>query len=153
MLTKGWGHRGGNGINPGKGKVVERDYTTAELKAIAEGAEALSLTVEESLKRIGKKTCDVYLNDRAYWENIPVNVWEYYIGGYQVIKKWLSYREAKILGRPINIAEADHVRDTARRLASICLLGKKLDLNYSAIKAAAFKSSAEVLSSEPEQVS
>ena len=29
---------------------------------------------------------------------MPANVWEYYIGGYQVIKKWLSYREQELLG-------------------------------------------------------
>lgn len=45
----------------------------------------------------GATACDVFLNYRAYWRNIPANVWEYHIGGYQVIKKWLSYREEKIL--------------------------------------------------------
>jgi hypothetical protein len=37
------------------------------------------------------------LNDVAYWKNISVR--EYTIGGYQVIKKWLFYREEKLLGR------------------------------------------------------
>jgi hypothetical protein len=36
---------------------------------------------------------DVYLNDVAYWKGIPARVWDYTIGGYQVIKKWLSYRD------------------------------------------------------------
>jgi hypothetical protein len=137
-LTKGWGHRAGNGVNPGKGKLVERDYTPAEREAIGKCANTLGLTVEQVLARIGHKTFDVYLNDRACWKNIPANVWEYYVGGYQVIKKWLSYREAKVLGRPINVAEADHVRDIARRLTAVCLMGAKLDENYSAIKAATY---------------
>jgi hypothetical protein len=29
----------------------------------------------------------------SYWRNVLARVWGYYIGGYQVIKKWLSYRE------------------------------------------------------------
>jgi len=33
------------------------------------------------------------INEVANWRNIPAKVWSYYIGGYQVIKKWLSYRE------------------------------------------------------------
>ena len=33
------------------------------------------------------------LNESAYWRNVPEKVWDYTIGGYQVIKKWLSYRE------------------------------------------------------------
>ena len=39
---------------------------------------------------------DLYLNDASYWRNVPARVWDYTIGGYQVIKKWLSYREAKL---------------------------------------------------------
>jgi hypothetical protein len=46
-------------------------------------------------------------------------VWEYTIGGYQVIKKWLSYRESELLGRALTLAEANEVRDTARRLTAI----------------------------------
>ena len=41
---------------------------------------------------------DVYLNDVAYGKNIPQRVWEYTVSGYQVIKKWLSYRKAPTLG-------------------------------------------------------
>jgi hypothetical protein len=137
-ITKGWGHKAGKAINPGKGKATERAYTAAELDAIAKGSKSLGITVDQALARIGDKTLDVYLNDRAYWKNIPNKVWEYYIGGYQVIKKWLSYREAKILGRPISIAEADHVRDMARRLTAVCLMGERLDANYAAIKVATY---------------
>lgn len=106
------------------------------MQAIAKGTTALGLTVEQALARIGKSTFDIYLNDRAYWKNIPANVWKYYIGGYQVIKKWLSYREAKVLGRPLTVAEVDRVRDIARRLVALCLLGDELDSNYSELKAA-----------------
>jgi hypothetical protein len=137
-LTKGWGHKGGNGVNPGKGKVKQREYTADELDAISKGAATLGMSMEQALQRLGPSTCDVYLNERAYWCNIPVNVWEYFVGGYQVIKKWLSYRETKVIGRPITVAEADHVRDVARRLAAICLLGEKLDANYAAVKQAAY---------------
>ena len=76
-VTAGWGHAGKGGVTmPGKGRLIERDYT----------AEERDIT-------LGDRTCDVYLNDVAYWKNIPLRVWEYTIGGYQVIKKWLSYRE------------------------------------------------------------
>ncbi|MBZ5627666.1 MAG: N-6 DNA methylase [Acidobacteriia bacterium] len=115
-LTAGWGHAGKDGATmPGKGKVVER--------AAAENAP------------FGKTTYDIYLNDRAYWKNIPPRVWEYTIGGYQVIKKWLSYRESKLLGRPITPDEARYVSDMARRIAALCLLQPQLDSNYTAVKA------------------
>jgi hypothetical protein len=31
--------------------------------------------------------------------NVPPRVWDYTLGGYQVIKKWLNYREQSVLGR------------------------------------------------------
>ena len=48
---------------------------------------------------LGETTFDVYLNDRAYWRNVPAAVWGYRLGGYQALKKWLSYRERRVLGR------------------------------------------------------
>jgi hypothetical protein len=136
LIDAGWGHEGKEGITmPGKGKLVERDYTAAERDAIAHGATALGLTAEQAFAELGERTCDVYLNARAYWKNIPAKVWDYYIGGYQVIKKWLSYREGKLLGRPLSIDEARYVQNMARRIAALCLLQPELDANYAAVKA------------------
>ena len=68
---------------------------------------------------------DVYLNDAAYWRNIPDAVWNYKLGGYQVLKKWLSYREHKILTRPLNLKEVQHFYNTARRIAAILGMGSR----------------------------
>jgi len=107
-LTAGWGHGGKGGVTmPGKGKAVARS---------------------------GAATYDVYLNDKAFWSNIPSAVWEYTLGGYQVIKKWLSYREKALLGRGLTREEARHVTDMARRIAALLLMGPALDANYEAVK-------------------
>jgi hypothetical protein len=99
-INAGWGHRGKAGaVMPGKGRLIERDYTAKEHEAIAAGATALGLPEERIVELLGNRTLDVYLNNIASWKNIPLRVWEYTIGGYQVIKKWLSYREREILGR------------------------------------------------------
>ena len=136
LIDAGWGHEGKEGATmPGKGKFIERDYSAAEREAIAQGAPALGLTPEQAFVQLGERTCDVYLNARAYWKNIPAKVWEYYIGGYQVIKKWLSYREGKLLGRALMVEEARYVRDMSRRIAALCLLQPQLDANYAAVKA------------------
>jgi Type ISP C-terminal specificity domain len=79
---------------------------------------------------------NVYLNDTAYWRNVPANVWEYTIGGYQVIKKWLSYREHGLLGRALTTDEAREVTHMARRIAAVVLLSRALDINYLAVKQA-----------------
>ncbi len=138
-VTAGWGHGGGDGVTmPGKGKVLDRTYDKEEMEAIEAEAKTRGMSVKEVVRLLGAKTCDVYLNDTAYWRNIPVNVWEYRIGGYQVIKKWLSYREERLLGRAITPAEAREVTNMARRIAAIILLQPKLDENYRAIKESCF---------------
>ena len=103
-LTAGWGHFGqGEAVMPGQGRVVERPPTASETAALGEAA----------------PTFDVYLNDRAYWRNVPAAVWHYKLGGYQVLKKWLSYRERPILHRPLLPQEVQHFTNTSRRIAAI----------------------------------
>ena len=82
--------------------------------------------LETALATLGETTYDIHLNDRAYWQNVPANVWRYKLGGYQVLKKWLSYREQTVLGRPLEPEEVQHFTDTARRIAAI------LELTHSA---------------------
>jgi hypothetical protein len=123
-LTAGWGHAGKGGATmPGRGKLVVREYTDDEKAAVGEAA-----------VHLGDRTCDVYLNDVAYWKNVPIRVWEYTLGGYQVIKKWLSYREQDLMGRSLTVEEARYVQEIARRIAAILLLGPELDANYAAVK-------------------
>jgi type ISP restriction-modification system protein len=127
-VTVGWGYAQGSTTMPGQGKLVQRAVTAADSPRLAgEGPGVTALS---------DQTVDVYLNDVAYWRNIPLRVWEYTIGGYQVIKKWLSYREHKLLGRPLSADEVRDVTNIARRIAAILLLEPNLDANYAAVKAA-----------------
>ena len=108
-LTVGWGHFGqGEAVMPGQGRAVERPYASEERAAL--GA---------ALPVLGKTTFDVYLNDRAYWRNVPAVVWNYKLGGYQVLKKWLSYRERGVLGRALKAEEVAYFAETARRVAAL----------------------------------
>jgi hypothetical protein len=68
---------------------------------------------------------------------VPSRIWKYTIGGYQVVKKWLSYREQGLLGRPLRDDEARYVTDIVRRIAAI-LLEPALNANYEAVKASVF---------------
>ena len=138
-VTAGWGHAGKEGVTmPAKGRIIERPYDEDEKDAIAQAAKARGLSAKQALALLGRDTRDVYLNGRAYWKNIPAGVWEYYIGGYQVIKKWLSYREQELLGRALRSEEAREVTGMARRLAALVLLQPALDDNYRRVKASAY---------------
>ena len=108
-VSAGWGHFGtGEAVMPGQGRIVERDYTDVERTALT-----------DAIPTLGDTTFDVYLNERAYWRNVPAVVWNYQLGGYQVLKKWLSYRESKVLDRPLLPEEVQHFTDTARRIGAI----------------------------------
>ena len=108
-MTAGWGHlANGDAVMPGQGRAQERSYTALEREVL-----------EEDTTILGDTTFDIYLNDDAYWRNVPAAVWNYKLGGYQVLKKWLSYRESKVLGRPLLPQEVQHFTDTARRIAAI----------------------------------
>jgi hypothetical protein len=121
-LTAGWGHAGKGGVTmPGKGKLQTRAFAQ-----------------DENLSALGQFTHDIYLNDSACWSNVPEKVWNFTIGGYQVIKKWLSYREFVLLGRALTPDEAREVTHTARRIAALILLEPELNANYLRVKAKTF---------------
>jgi hypothetical protein len=108
-VEAGWGFRGRkNAVMCGKGKIV-------------------------SNKADPKNAVDVFINDKVYWANVPLDVWTMTIGGYPVIKKWLSYREYKVLGRPLKLEEVTYITDVIRRLRALVLLGDELDANYRAV--------------------
>ena len=110
-VTVGWGHTGaGDAVMPGKGRAVERSHTPEE-----------SASMGDAWDLPGDTTFDVHLNDEAFWRNVPSAVWNYRLGGYQVLKKWLSYREHKVLGRRLRTEEVQHFTDTARRIGALLI--------------------------------
>jgi hypothetical protein len=126
-VTARWGICGKGGIcMPSNGRTERRPFDDAEAEA------------QRGSALLGPDTRDVFLNDRAYWKNVPARVWEYTLGGYQVLKKWLSYREKALLGRGLTIDEVGYVQQVARRIAALLLLGPELDENYRQVKAKAY---------------
>ena len=120
-VTAGWGHHGqSDAVMPGQGRSVERAYTPEECAAMG-----------ETLPALGDTTFNIHINGNALWRNVPATVWSYKLGGYQVLKKWLSYRERDILRRKLKADEVQHFTDTARRIAAILCLAVTADNNFS----------------------
>lgn len=66
-------------------------------------------------------------------------MWRYELGGYPVLKKWLGYRDVRRRdGRPVTLAELDHLRGIVQRLAALLLLHDALDAAYEKAAADAF---------------
>jgi hypothetical protein len=133
-LTAGWGGAGqGATVMPRRGDAREREWTETETARLTTLAAAQALTLENALGLLGQRCVDVYLNGDAYWAAVPVNVWDYTLGGYQVLKKWLSYREEPLLGRPLREEEARYFAQIVRRITAILLLSPALDASYALI--------------------
>jgi Type ISP C-terminal specificity domain/N-6 DNA Methylase len=70
----------------------------------------------------------LFLNDDVFLSGIPSDVWQYELGGYPVMKKWLGYRHVSRLGgRPLTLAELDQLRTIAQRIAAVLELRPALD--------------------------
>ena len=114
-VTAGWGHSGSSdAVMPGQGRAVERAYAPSEHAALS-----------DAVAMLGPTTFDIYLNEKAFWSNVPAAVWAYKLGGYQVLKKWLSYRERGVLERPLTPQEALDLMQIARRIAAILTSTRK----------------------------
>jgi type I restriction-modification system DNA methylase subunit len=107
VLLSGWGRPNRNGVGATVGKLVLHD-----------------------------KSYDVYLNktDDAHWKNIPHAVWNYRIGGYPVLNKWLSYRDNRFLGRALNTDDIREFMHIVRRISALLALTDQLNANYQAMK-------------------
>lgn len=108
---------------PGRGKLIRPPLSDEEQAALGTDADALG------------DALDVFLNDGTYWACIPSAVWEYKIVGFQVLKKWLSYREhggghPECLGRGLTAAEARHFTALAQRLTAVVMMTTDLDAHY-----------------------
>jgi hypothetical protein len=115
----GWRNRTNAGITmPLRGRVTERAYSPAE-SATQAHADIL-----------GGKALDIGISAASSWRGVPETEWECRIGGYQILKKWLSYRDQSIIDRPLTAEEVGHFQQTVRRIAAILLLGPALDASY-----------------------
>ncbi|TGE20117.1 type ISP restriction/modification enzyme [Hymenobacter elongatus] len=75
---------------------------------------------------------DIWLNDEACWAAVPAAVWATTLGGYPVLKKWLSYRAAPVLGRDLTMDEVQEFMRLVRRLAALLALSPSLNAAYNA---------------------
>ncbi len=81
------------------------------------GIEKLKYEEEEKL---------VYINQNQYFEGIARNVWEYQIGGYQVLNKWLKDRR----GRKLSLDDIKHYCKIATALKRTIEIQKEIDRMY-----------------------
>ncbi|HEX2911288.1 MAG TPA: type ISP restriction/modification enzyme [Chloroflexia bacterium] len=65
----------------------------------------------------------VWINKQQYFENVPPEVWEFHVGGYQVCQKWLKDRK----GRKLDFNDLQHYRKIVAALAETRQLMARID--------------------------
>jgi predicted helicase len=65
----------------------------------------------------------VYINAEQYFEGVPAEVWNFYIGGYQVAHKWLKDRK----GRELSFDDILHYQKIIVSLSETIRLMKEVD--------------------------
>lgn len=88
--------------------------------------EFLQAIQKSSSKMPASEEIFYYLNDKQYFNNIPKEVWEYHIGGYQVLDYWLKDRK----GRSLTGYEIEHYLKVLTALKHTIRLQQKIDKLY-----------------------
>jgi len=66
----------------------------------------------------------VYINDTQYFDHVPTEAWNFYIGGYQPAQKWLKDRK----GRTLDYVETKHYQKIIRALKETGEVMKMIEL-------------------------
>lgn len=123
-----WGGRiKGNAVRPRPGTVDMHAFGPDDVRALTAIAGRFGIDDSHWDAVFGEGMVTIWLNRRACWSGVPVKVWEFILGGRQVLPKWLSYREISILGRPLFPEDMQYFGDMIRRLMGLLLLGMELD--------------------------
>ncbi len=65
----------------------------------------------------------VYINKEQYFENVPEDAWNFHIGGYQVLHKWLKDRK----NRELSFDDLEHYEQVVSALIQTIQLMQNID--------------------------
>ena len=85
----------------------------------SDGCEVKSVKYDEKSQRI-------YINDIQYFKKVKPEIWNYYIGGYQILNKWLKDR----VGRRLSNEDIEHYLKVISALHYTIELQKEIDEIY-----------------------
>lgn len=95
--------------------------------------------LRENETLLGEPVGNLFINDHAYFADVPQSAWQLELGGYPVLRKWLGYRQFdRNDSRPLSLADQGVFRSIVKRLSALVLLGSELDDLYAAASADAF---------------
>ncbi len=81
-------------------------------------------------REYNKKEKRIYINEKQYFENIESEVWNYYIGGYLVLGKWLKNR----IGKKLSPEDINHYLKVISSIKYTIDLQNQIDKIYPKIE-------------------
>jgi predicted helicase len=78
------------------GSILRSLHLMENVSPAMDTADFLVLGTNE-IETVNYKGEKVYVNKHQYFDHVPKDAWEYYIGGYQPAKKWLKDRKVRVL--------------------------------------------------------
>ena len=76
-----------------------------------------------TIDKLTYKEQKVLINKKQYFENVPLEIWNFYIGGYQPAQKWLKDRK----GRSLTFDEIEHYQKIVNALSLTIDIQKHID--------------------------
>ncbi|MDR0610517.1 MAG: N-6 DNA methylase [Planctomycetaceae bacterium] len=70
------------------------------------------------------KNNQIWINNIQYFDNVPIETWEFYIGGYQPAQKWLKDRRE----RTLNFQDIQHYQKIITALDQTSKIQKKINM-------------------------
>ncbi|MDA8214325.1 MAG: N-6 DNA methylase [Nitrospiraceae bacterium] len=81
---------------------------------------------DDKVEKLRYEKEKLYINNDQYFEGIPLEVWGYQVGGYQVCAKWLKDRK----GKPLSVEETKHYCKIVTALKKTIEIQTKIDSTY-----------------------
>lgn len=78
---------------------------------------------DNGVEKIEYRGGKVWINDRQYFDGVPLDAWEFFIGGYQPAQKWLKDRK----GRMLAFDDISHYQEMIAALSGTIRLMKEID--------------------------
>ena len=85
---------------------------------------------EVKKREYNEKEKKLYINENQYFSGIESQVWNYYIGGYQVLDKWIKDK----VGRNLNDDEVEHYLKVITAISKTIEIQNEIDKLYSSIE-------------------
>ena len=101
------------------------DFDEAAEVELVEGHDGEDAVATQVVKPVWKDGC-VYIDKDVKFTNVSEDLWNFYIGGYQPLQKWLKDRK----GRELSAEDVSHYKRMVRAIARTRDIMAKIDAAY-----------------------